>query len=82
MNNLIFYIGFAILLSGGIYRVIFHPEWTESQSLINLWWVYLLGCVMCFGELFFRSNKIRPLLTEEEKKEISKEIIEIYKDKQ
>lgn len=36
-------LGFLAILAGRLYHLRVHPEWTEAEAMINLWWVWLGG---------------------------------------
>ena len=38
--------GFCILLCSIPYQIFWHPEWTQSQTLLELWPFYLLATVL------------------------------------
>lgn len=40
--------GVAIVLATRIYHFLDSPQWTESQAMRELWWLYLLGAGMMF----------------------------------
>jgi hypothetical protein len=41
-------LAFVILLAGRVYQMSWHPEWTETEAMLSLWWVWA-GCSLLGG---------------------------------
>jgi hypothetical protein len=37
-----------LVMGGRVYQFVAHPEWTEAQALIELWWLYLPALALGF----------------------------------
>jgi len=47
-------IGLLLIVVCRVYHLFWHPEWTEAQSLLNLYPFYGLAlCLLCFSSGWF-----------------------------
>ena len=36
----------VVIVATRLYHLLFHPEWTEAQSLLHLWLPYLIAFIL------------------------------------
>ena len=49
-------IGWLLILSGKLFCLIKHPEWTNSQAFINLWFIWLSATIFCVSGIIVLSK--------------------------
>ena len=49
--------GVGFIAVARVYHLFVHPEWTEAQSLIKLWPMYLVGAVLAFVSAWMFNKK-------------------------